>query len=258
MITMKNRFILILACAIAAISCAERPANVELIPIQDNVNPRLMPRALFSEAPDSLMAALGLEDGVPSSVCAFLVKTDGKSILFDAANGAPDSRLLPVLDSCGVTPDKVDYIFITHLHGDHIGGLMKDGEPVFANAELYINQVEFDVWMAMEQNAAIKAIEQAYGNHLKTFSIDVELPCGVEAIKAYGHTPGHTAYKVGTSIIVGDIMHGVALQKDYPQYCTRFDMDSDQSVATRREIMDMAKENGLKVYGMHFPAPYYL
>ena len=65
---MKNRIVLILACAIAAISCAQQPANVEVIPIQDNVNPRLMPRALFSEAPDSLMEALGLEDGVPSSV----------------------------------------------------------------------------------------------------------------------------------------------------------------------------------------------
>lgn len=255
---MKHRIILVLACAIAAFSCAERPANVEVIPIQDNVNPRLMPRALFADAPDSLMAALGLEEGVPSSVCAFLVKTQGKNILFDAANGAPDSRLIPVLDSCGVAPDKVDYIFITHLHGDHIGGLVKDGEPVFANAELYINQVEYDAWMAMEQNAAIEAIAQAYGDHLKPFPIGMDLPCGVEAINAYGHTPGHTVYKVGTSIIVGDIMHGVALQKDYPQYCARFDMDSEQSVKTRKEIMGMSQENGLKVYGMHFPAPYYL
>ena len=255
---MKSRIILIIACAIAAISCAQRTATVEVLPIQDNTNPRLMPRALFSDAPDSLIAALGLEEGVPSSVCAFLVKTADRNILFDAANGAPDSRLIHVLDSYGVTPDQIDYIFITHLHGDHIGGLMKDDEAVFANAELYINQIEFDVWMAMEQNAAINAIAQAYGERLKTFSINEELPCGVEAVKAYGHTPGHTAYKVGNAIIVGDIMHGVALQKDYPQYCARFDMDYDQSVGTRKEIMDMAQENGLKVYGMHFPAPYYL
>lgn len=255
---MKNRIILIIACAIAAISCAQRTATVEVLPIQDNTNPRLMPRALFSDAPDSLIAALGLEGGVPSSVCAFLVKTADRNILFDAANGAPDSRLIPVLDSYGVTPDQIDYIFITHLHGDHIGGLMKDDEAVFANAELYINHIEFDAWMAMEQNAAINAIAQAYGERLKTFSIDEELPCGVEAVKAYGHTPGHTAYKVGNAIIVGDIMHGVALQKDYPQYCARFDMDYDQSVGTRKAIMDMAQENGLKVYGMHFPAPYYL
>lgn len=255
---MKNRIILILACAIAAISCAERSANVEVIPIQDNPNPRLMPRALFADAPDSLIAALGLEEGVPSSVCAFLVKTSGRNILFDAANGAPDSRLLPVLDSCGVAADQIDYIFITHLHGDHIGGLMNDGESVFTKAGLYINKVEYDAWMAMEQNAAVKAITEAYGDRLKTFDIHDELPCGVEPVIAYGHTPGHTAYKVGNAVIVGDIMHGVALQKDYPQYCARFDMDHQQSVNTRKEIMKMAGENGLRAYGMHFPAPYYL
>ena len=255
---MKTRIIIILACAIAAISCSERKVNVEVIPIQDDANPRLMPRTLFSEAPDSLMAALGLEDGVPASVCAFLVKTADKNILFDAANGAPDSRLLPFLDSCGLSSDMIDCIFITHLHGDHIGGLVNDGESVFANAELYINRIEYDAWMEMEQSAALKEIVMVYGDRLKTFDVTDDLPCGVEPVEAYGHTPGHTAYKVGTSIIVGDIMHGVALQKGHPQYCARFDMDQEQSVATRKEIMNMAQENGLKVYGMHFPAPYYL
>jgi hypothetical protein len=53
-------------------------------------------------------------------------------------------------------------------------------------------------------------------------------------------------------------MHGVALQKDHPQYCARFDMDPEQSVATRKEILQMATASGLKLYGMHFPDPYYL
>lgn len=114
-----------------------------------------------------------------------------RSLLWLAANGAPESRLIPVLDSCGVTPDAVDYIFITHLHGDHICGFMKDGAAAFPNAELYINKVEFDAWMAMgeAQNASLKAISQAYEDRLKTFALTDELPCGVEAIEAYGHTP---------------------------------------------------------------------
>ena len=58
-----------------SLACGERVSNVEIIPIQDNANPRLMPRALFSESPDSLFENLGLQDGIPSSMCAFLVKT---------------------------------------------------------------------------------------------------------------------------------------------------------------------------------------
>ena len=255
---MKNRILLIALAAVVMLSCAQRSTEAEIIPIQDNVAPRLMPRGLFADAPDSLFEALGLEGGIPSSVCAFLAKCDGENVLFDAANGASDSQLMPVLASNGVAAEDVDYIFITHLHGDHIGGLMKDGSAVFTDAELYINKVEYDAWMAMEQNAALVALTQAYGDRLKTFAPGDALPCGVEAIEAYGHTPGHTVYKAGSALIAGDIMHGVALQLENPQYCARFDMDHEQSVATRKRILEMVADSGLKIYGMHFPEPYYL
>ena len=250
----------ILVAAAFAMSCSEHHSDVEIIPIQDNANPRLMPRALFTEAPDSLFEALGLQDGVPSSVCAFLVKTQGKNILFDAANGAPDSRLMSVLESHGVAPEDIDYIFLTHMHGDHIGGLLKDGEAAFPEAEININQVEFDAWTAAgeEQYAALSAIAEAYYERFFIFPIGEELPCGVEAIAAYGHTPGHTAYRIGDALIVGDIMHGVALQLEHPQYCARFDGDHEQAVSTRKTLLQMGKDQGLTLYGMHFPEPYFI
>ena len=105
---MKNRILFIALVAVMAISCAPRQTEVEIIPIQDNVAPRLMQRGLFADAPDSLFEALGLQDGIPSSVCAFLAKCDGKNVLFDAANGAPDSQLMQVLASNDVDPEDVD------------------------------------------------------------------------------------------------------------------------------------------------------
>ena len=247
----------LLACAMTA--CSSGQNDYEIFPIQDNLSPRMMGRTLFPDAPDSLIAELGLEEGIPASVSAFLVKTDGNEILFDAANGAPDSQLMPVLESLQTTADEVDYIFITHLHGDHIGGLLKEGEAVFSNALVYINKTEYDAWMAMEgrQSEGLRNICSAYGERVKTFTIEDELPCGIEAVEAYGHTPGHTAYRLGDALIAGDVMHGTALQARYPEFSAGFDMDKEMSVKTRRAILRMAEE-GVKVYGMHFPAPYHL
>ena len=240
-------------------ACSSGQNNYEIFPIQDNLSPRMMGRTLFPDAPDSLIAELGLEEGIPASVSAFLVKTGGNEILFDAANGAPDSQLMPVLESLQTTADDVDYIFITHLHGDHIGGLLKEGEAVFSNASVFINKTEYDAWMAMEgrQSEGLRNICSAYGERVKTFTIEDELPCGIEAVEAYGHTPGHTAYRVGDALIAGDVMHGTALQARYPEFSAGFDMDKEMSVKTRRAILKMAEE-GVKVYGMHFPAPYHL
>lgn len=247
----------LLACAMTA--CSSGQNDYEIFPIQDNLSPRMMGRTLFPDAPDSLIAELGLEEGIPASVSAFLVKTGGNEILFDAANGAPDSQLMPVLESLQTTADEVDYIFITHLHGDHIGGLLKEGEAVFSNAVVYINKTEYDAWMAMEgrQSEGLRNICSAYGERVKTFTLEDELPCGIEAVEAYGHTPGHTAYRVGDALIAGDVMHGTALQARYPEFSAGFDMDKEMSVKTRRAILKMAEE-GVKVYGMHFPAPYHL
>ena len=247
----------LIACAMTA--CSSGQNDYEIFPIQDNLSPRMMGRTLFPDAPDSLIAELGLEEGIPASVSAFLVKTDGKEILFDAANGAPDSQLMPVLESLQTTADDVDYIFITHLHGDHIGGLLKEGEAVFSNAVIYINKIEHDAWMAMEgrQSEGLRNICNAYGERVKTFTPEDELPCGIEAVEAYGHTPGHTAFRLGDALIAGDVMHGTALQAKYPEYSAGFDMDKEMSVKTRRAILKMAEE-GVKVYGMHFPAPYHL
>ena len=74
---------------------------------------------------------------------------------------------------------------ITHLHGDHIGGLVKDGQPVFPQAKLYIPSVELEAWT---QDAKVQTLVAAYGASVVKFAIGDALPCGVEALAAYGHT----------------------------------------------------------------------
>lgn len=240
-------------------SCGNQ-TDAQISAIPDNLHPRLMPASLFADAPEALIEELGLKNGIPSSVCTFLAEKNGKQALFDAGNGADNSQLLPLLNSRGIAPKDIDYIFITHLHGDHTGGLMKGQEATFPHAILYIPSTEYHAWMAMpeERNAQIRAIANAYGERMKVFDNHTELPLGITPIPAYGHTPGHTLYRIGNHLIAGDLMHGVALQLEHPNYCARYDMDIPKAIEARKQILQLAKDEGLTLYGMHFPEPYSL
>lgn len=248
---MKKMFVLALAAVLAANACK---SEVEVHAIPDNQNPMKMTPALFTEASDSLIAALGVQDGIPSSLCVYLIRKDGKNILIDSGNGNEDSQLVPTLAGLGVTPEDIDYVLLTHLHGDHIGGMVNAGGAAFPDAEVYINKDEYDGW----GNVPESDMGKAYDGRIVLFDADSELPCGIKAVRAYGHTPGHTMYRIDNILFAGDIMHAVALQLGNPDICARFDQDQEASARSRKALLQSASEEGLKVYGAHFPEPYYI
>ena len=188
---------------------------------------------LYPEVPDSLWAALGLEKGVPSSMSCLLLQTEGKTILLDAGLGAPFSQLLPKLKEKGVAPEEFKLIYITHLHPDNIGGLLKEGKVVFPNAEVYVK-------------------------HLHMFEAGDTLEGGVKSIAAYGHTPGHTVFQKDSILVIADLIHGAALQLEHPEYCPTYDMDKEAARESRLRILKYARENNLTMYGMHLPNPGYI
>ena len=249
---MKKHTLLGLAALISVLTSCGGPSTAEtkLHVIFDNPAPRTMSLALFGDVPADLVSSLQIADGIPSSVSVMLLEKDGQQLLFDAGNGNADSRMLPRLQELGYTPTDIDAIFITHLHGDHIGGLLKDGQPVFTQTKLYIPSVELDAWM---QDAKVQALVAAYADRLVKFTPDEALPCGVQAIAAYGHTPGHTLYLAGDKLIAGDIMHGLALQLHHPEFCARYDMDKEGAIASRKSVINRAKQEGWTLFGMHFP-----
>ncbi len=225
--------------------------------IQDNAEPRRMQMGLFPEASAELVDELGIQDGVPSSVSVFLLEKDGVRILFDAGNGGSAALLPDALKTLGLSHEDIDYVFITHLHGDHIGGLLDDSVSAFANAELYVSKAEYDGWMNMgdERNGMQRKLFEAYEGRVNLFEPSDELPGCVESVAAYGHTPGHTVFRCGDFLIVGDILHGAALQLADPEICAAFDMDKTEAVDSRKAILKYASENGLTICGMHFPPP---
>jgi glyoxylase-like metal-dependent hydrolase (beta-lactamase superfamily II) len=119
---------------------------------------------------------------------------------------------------------------------------------------VYINKVEYEGW----GNVPESEMGKAYDGRIVLFDADSDLPCGIKAVEAYGHTPGHTMYRVNDILFAGDIMHAVALQLADPDICARFDQDQEASASSRKALLEYAAEEGLKVYGAHFPEPYYL
>lgn len=231
--------------------------SVKVSWIRDNSQDKLMPVGLFDGNAAQLADSLGLNDGIPSTVSVFLAETGGKHILFDAGMGTPDSKLLTGMKALGVSPEDVEYIYLTHFHGDHIGGMMKGDTVVFPKAQVYASKAEYDAWMKMddEKKAQVVKTVEAYKDCLHLFEFGDVLPGNVMTVQAAGHTPGHTVYQAGKLLVVGDLMHGAALQLVNPDICASYDMDKKAAIATRRLILDYAVKNGLTMAGMHLPMP---
>ena len=221
--------------------------------LKDNEGDNKFPFDLFGNVPEDVKKDVNMPDGMPSSISAYLIKTNGKTILFDAGLGpSRNGQLLNELSKINVTPEQIDYVYITHFHGDHIGGMLNaDGEKVFTNAEVYVSRLEKESDLGKGEQA-VKMFEK-YGDKIHVFNFGDKLPEDVLAIDAVGHTPGHTAFQKGNLLIVGDLMHAMALQLPHPEYCANFDGDKEKAVASRKRILEYAKTNGLTISGMHLP-----
>lgn len=213
---------------------------------------------------------------VQTAVNAYLINAGGKLILVDAgaakAFGPTLGFIGEQIRAAGYSPDKVDVVLLTHLHADHVAGLLDAaGQPLFPNAEIRVAQTEADFWLS-EANAA-KAPEgfkpffeiarksvapyQAAGR-FKPFSGEVDLG-GVKAVASNGHTPGHTSYLVESAgqrlLILGDAVHSHAVQFARPEVAIEFDSDKKAAVAARKKLFAWAAKDKLLVSGMHLPFP---
>ncbi|MDR2834594.1 MAG: MBL fold metallo-hydrolase [Bacteroidales bacterium] len=202
-----------------------------------------------------------LPNGFSSEINAFLVQNKKHNILIDSGLG---NNLLQNLDSLNVKSEQIDIILITHCHGDHIGGLVKDGQKVFNNATIYLSQVEFDYW-SKQNNQLFDEVAKLYENNIKTFNpnninnIKEELIENIFPIATYGHTPGHTSFLLKEReeqiLIWGDITHVTDVQFQNPEIAVTYDVDPVQAVQTRKEIFDFVQKNDIVIAGMHILSP---
>lgn len=211
-----------------------------------------------------------------TAVNAYVLNTGAKLILIDAGTGnafGPILGYLPKnLAAAGYTPDQVDLVLVTHMHIDHIAGLLDaDGKPVYSKAAVMVSKAEQDYWLSdseMEKAPAnlqkffklAREVQAVYANmgKWKTFEGGQLFP-GVKATILPGHTPGHTIFEITSNdrslFVLGDMVHSMAVQFSRPDVSFEFDKDPKQAVAARHHIFRDLAESKAMIAGMHLPFP---
>ncbi|SHN50688.1 MBL fold metallo-hydrolase [Desulfovibrio litoralis] len=245
-----------------------------------------MPIAWFEGVNQAAFKKLYPKLEVPASTNVFLLKQNNHPkalpgrllILIDAGAGSfikdekgniHPGQLSKALEYATINPNDIDAVLITHLHFDHIGGLLdKDNNPVFKNATIYINAKEKAYWLDPEviKNAPeaakpnfdlVQKVFTAYGDKIKIFEVTDQLIAGFKPIEAYGHTPGHTAFEYNTGkqklMFWGDAVHGAAIQFPNPSIAFKYDVDPQKAIETRIALMKKAASEKYIVFGAHLP-----
>ena len=217
-----------------------------------------------------------LKAPLDTSVNGYLVNTGTKLVLIDTGAaglfGPTLGNLLVNLKAAGYQPEQVDEIYITHMHADHVGGLMAGDKLAFPNAIVRADQHDADFWLSQAnldkapadakgffQSAMASLNPYVSAGKFKAFDGDTELVPGIKAVAARGHTPGHSIYKVESNgqklVLWGDLMHVAAVQFAEPAVTIQFDTDSKNAAIQRKRAYADAAKQGYMVGSAHVSFP---
>ena len=221
----------------------------------------------------AVLAAAGLPtDRLELSLQPLLVQTPDRVLLFDAGAGAnmgPNAgKLSASMATAGVAPATITDIFISHSHGDHIGGLVDAaGALSYPNATIHISAAEWEFLKGMTAEYAAAA---GIGQHaaliaaitlkVATFAPDAEIvPGAVKAVDIKGHTPGHSGYLISSGkaslLYLGDTAHHFVISVRRPDWTIAFDGDAPTAQASRKALLTRSAASGQLIYAYHFPFP---
>lgn len=197
-------------------------------------------------------------------------------VAFDVGNGvtaptATNGRMIANMAAAGIDPARVTHIIHSHFHGDHINGLLTpEGGRAFPNAEVLVPAPEW-AWWTEEGNqtrspegqrgtfANVARRFAPYRDRVKAFAPGAEVIPGVTSMPAFGHTPGHTVFRIADGneqcMFLADLTNRPEIMMARPDWQIVFDFDGDAAAAVRRRVLDMAATDRVRVTGYHYPFP---
>lgn len=253
--------------------------DFEITALSDGTVDLPVDKLLTNTQPGTVTTALSqsfLKAPVETSVNAYLINTGSQLVLVDTGAaglfGPTLGKLIGNLKAAGYQPDQVDAVIITHMHPDHVGGLMAGDQRAFPNATVHADQHDADFWLSQAQMEKAPADAKGFfqgamaslnpyvsAGKFKPFNGDTELVPGIKAQASRGHTPGHSTYWVESKgqklALWGDLMHVAAVQFANPAVTIAFDTDSKAAAAQRQKAFADAAKNGYWVAASHLSFP---
>lgn len=262
---------------------AVKVGDIDVLVVSDGVLP--LPTKMLGHNVDPNVRAAWLKDmflppeAFDWALNAVMVRSGGQTILIDAGLGLDPDLNLPRagqvvrrLEAAGIDLGSVTDIVLTHMHMDHIGGLVVDGvkERLRPDLRIHVAAAEVKFWEAPDFSrvdmppgfpdalrATAKRFVKEYRRELRTFEEEYEVAPGVVVQRTGGHTPGHSVVRMSSGgdrlMFAGDAVFAVGFE--HPDWFNGFEHYPEEAARVRVRLLTELAETGGQLVATHLPFP---
>jgi glyoxylase-like metal-dependent hydrolase (beta-lactamase superfamily II) len=257
--------------------------EIDVMVISDGV--LMLPGAMLAHNADPAVRAAWLKDmflppdAFDWALNVVVVRSGDQTILVDAGLGSDPDLHLPRagqlskrLEAAGIDLESVTDVVLTHMHMDHIGGLLVDEvrERLRPDLRIHVAAAEVKFWEAPDFShvsmppgfpdalrATAKRFAKEYHNQLRTFEDEHVVAPGVVVTRTGGHTPGHSVVRLTSGddrlTFAGDAVFTVGF--DHPDWFNGFEHDPEEAARVRVRLLRELAANGELLVATHMPFP---